>query len=160
MCNSNGVILNPACIVKRNNRNAGFTFSVKFIPSSKFANIKFFSFCSDISTTPFPLCVQSCAAFYFNISAFAILSILFENECSLLWDFFSGIPYRFNNLLDRKFITSFVSEFLQVFTVDHSLNLSTAICICTSPCKILLRKFPVKSINDSWPGLVTFSNFP
>ena len=50
---------------------------------------------------------------------------------------FSGIPYKLK-LLDKKFITSFVSEILQIFTVGHLLNLSIAIKICVSPFNCLL----------------------
>ena len=72
---------------------------------------------------------------------------------------FSGIPYKVK-LFDKNCITSFVSEVLQIFTVGHLLNLSTAINICTSPWMFLLCSFPVKSICNSCLGSVSFSNFP
>ena len=44
---------------------------------------------------------------------------------------FSVIPYKLK-LFDKSCVTSFVFEVLQIFTVGHLLNLSTAISICTS----------------------------
>ena len=87
------------------------------------------------------------AVFYFNISTFAKMFIVFRNETPTLSDFiFSGIPYKLK-LLVRKFFTSFVSEVLQIFTVGQLLNLSTAIRNCTSLCKFLSCIFPVKSMS-------------
>ena len=64
---------------------------------------------------------------------------------------FSGIPYILK-LLDRKFVTSFVSEVLQNVAVGHLLNLSIAISICISPLNFLLCSFPVKSNCIFCPG--------
>ena len=72
----------------------------------------------------------------FSISMFRLLQnsrYSFEIKAPPLSDFiFSGIPYKLK-LVDKNCITSFVYEVLQIFTVGHLLNLSTAISICTSP---------------------------
>ena len=105
-----------------------------------------FSDCIELSTTPFPVCILR---LQYSISIFRFLqNFLYTLEIIAppLSDFiFSGIPYKVKILI-RKLISSFVSEVLQVSTVGHLLNLSTAISICTSPCKFLLCNFPVKSI--------------
>ena len=159
-CSSNGVNFNPVCIVNRITCSALFTLSVKLIPSSKFAIIKIFNVCIALSTTPFPVCTRGVQ---YSISIFRFLQnsrYSFETNAPPLSDLiFSGIPYKLK-LLGRKFVTSLVSAVLHIFTVGHLLNLSTAISICTSPCIFSLCNFPVKSICNSWPGSVRFSNFP
>ena len=70
-----------------------------------------------------------------------------------------SIAYKLK-LQDKKDITSFVSEVLQIFEVGHLLNLSTAMSLCVSLYSFLLRNFPVNSICVSCPGSDNFSNFP
>ena len=69
-CNSNGVSFYPVCIVKRITRSAQFTPSVRYIPPSSFAIIKFFSVCIDFSTTPFPVSIRGVQ---YSISMFRFL---------------------------------------------------------------------------------------
>ena len=71
---------------------------------------------------------------------------------------FFGIPYKLK-LFVRKFMTSFVSAVLHIFTVGHLLKRSTAIKISTSQFIRLFCSFSVKSICISWPGSVSFFNF-
>ena len=130
--------------MKRITRNDQFTLSVKLFPSSRFAIIKFFNVCIDHLKTPFPVCIL---VVQYSLSILGFLKSClssFEMNAALLSDFFSGIPYKLKLL--RKLITTFVSEVLQIFTVGHLLNLSTAISNCSSPCKDLISNFPVKSI--------------
>ena len=114
-------------------RNARFTLSVK-LPSSKFVVIRLFNvfialFCRSVS------CIHSgCAVFYFTISVFADFSIPFGNGCSSFIEFRIYGYCMQKKLLTRKFIISLVSAVLEIFTVGHLLNLSTAICISTSSC--------------------------
>ena len=141
--------------------NARFTLSVRLMLSPIFAIIKFFSVCNALSTVPFLfLCIRGVQ---YSNSIFRFLQnsrYSLETNAPPLSDLiFSGIPYKLK-LLDRKFMTSFVSADLQIFTVGHLLNLSIAISICTSPFVFLLFSFPVKSICISWPGSVNFSSFP
>ena len=98
--------------------------------------------CIALSTTPFPVCIRRVQA---SISKFRLLQnfrFSFEMNAPPLSDFISsGIPYRLK-LLYRKFITSFVSEVLQIFAVGHLLNLSIAIKTCVSPfnfCCVISR---------------------
>ena len=72
---------------------------------------------------------------------------------------FSGITYKLK-LLDKKFVTSFVSEVLQIFAVGHLLILSTGLSICVSPLRFLLCSFPVTSICVFCPCSDSFSSFP
>ena len=127
--------------------------------SSLFAIIKFFSVCIALFTVPFPVFIRGVQ---YSISIFRFLQnfrySLQTNAPPLSDLIFSGIPYKLK-LLDRKFLTSFVSADLQIFTVGILLNLSIAISICASPFIFLLCNFPVKSICISWPGSVNFSRF-
>ena len=158
-CSSNGVFFSPVCIVNRITFNALFTLSVRLFPSSILANTRFFIVCIALSTVPFPVCIlggQYC------ISMFrALQNSLYSVEVNApLSDLiFSGMPYKLN-WFDRKLITSFVSDVLQIFAVGHLLNRSIAINICGSPFRFLLCNFPVKSICISCPGSDNFSNFP
>ena len=142
---SNSVTFNPLCIVKRITPNARFTFSVNFCPSSRFAIIKHFNVCIDLSTTSFPVCILGSQ---YSISIIRFLqNCLYSLELNAppLSDFiFSRIPYKLKRLV-WKLITSFISEVVQVFTVGHLLNLSTAFRICTLPRTFLLCKNPVNS---------------
>ena len=87
LCNSDGGFVIAVCILTRNTRSDGFTISVRFIPSSKFAIIRFFSVCIDLSTTPFPGMRSGCAVFFFTISAFAEEPMFCGNKCSLFVGF-------------------------------------------------------------------------
>ena len=125
-----------------------------------FAIIKFLIVCIALSTTPFPVCIRGVQ---YSICMFRLLQNFrysFDMNAPPLSDLiFSGIPNKLK-LLDKKFITSFVSDVLQIFAVGHLLNLSTAIKICVSPFNFLLCNFPVKSICNSCPGSDNFSSFP
>ena len=132
-CSSNGVFFSPVCIVNRITFNALFTLSVILFPSSILANTRFFIVCIALSTVPFPVCIlggQYC------ISMFrALQNSLYSVEVNAppLSDLiFPGMPYKLN-WFDRKLITSFVSDVLQIFAVGHLLNRSIAINICGSP---------------------------
>ena len=125
----------PVCIVKRITRSARFTLSVRQSPSSTFAIIRFLIVWVALFTTPFPVCIRGV---HHSISIFRFLQncwYTFEINAPVLSDLiFSGILYKLK-LVDRKFITSFVSDVLQIFAVGHLLNLSIAISICVSPLK-------------------------
>ena len=134
------------CFVKRITRNARFIFWVRFFPSSRFVIIRFFRICIDLSTTPFPVCILGVQ--YSGSMLRSLQNCLYSFEIKdppLSDSCFLGIPYRIK-LLVKKFITSFASHVLQIFTVGHLLNLSTATGICISLFKFLLCYFPVKSI--------------
>ena len=128
-CSSNGVFFSPVCIVNRINLNALFTLSVKLLPSSMLANIKFFIVCIALSTVPFPVCIrggQYCISIFRDLQKF-LYSV--EMNAPPLSDLIiSGTPYRLN-WFDRKPMTSLVSDVLQIFAVGHLLNRTIAICI-------------------------------
>ena len=71
--------------------------------------------------------------FYFPV--FAEFTIFFSDKGSdpLSDLIFSGVPYNLK-LLDENCVTLFVSEVLQIFTIGHLLNLSTALAF------VLLRE--------------------
>ena len=115
--------------------------SFNSIPSSRLVSINFFKVCIARSTAPFPVCNRGVQ---YSISIFRLLQnslYSFEIKAPSLSDLiFSGIPYRLK-LFIRKFMTSFVSAVLQVFTVGQLLKRSIAIKICTSPFIFLLWSF-------------------
>ena len=82
-CSSNGVNFNPVCIVNRITCNALFTLSVRLIPSSKFAIIKFFNVCIALSTTPFPVCTRGCNIQFQYFGSCKILGILLKQTLLL-----------------------------------------------------------------------------
>ena len=135
------LVLRCVCMVNRITRDARFTLSVRLMPSSKFAMIRFFNVCVAISTAPYPVCTQGVQ---YSISILRFLQISrysFETKVPPLSALiFSEIPYKLK-LLDKNIMTSLVSAGLRFFTVGHLLNLSTAISICTSPCMCVLCIF-------------------
>ena len=79
-----------------------YTFGY-FSPSSRFAIIKLYNVCTDLSTTPFPVSILDVQSSISISSVFAKMFIFFRNNRYPLSDFiFSGIPYKLK-LLVRNF---------------------------------------------------------
>ena len=127
--------------------------------SSKFAIVKFFSVCIARSTAPVPVCILGVLYSVSIISCCKILCILSIQTPPLSVCIFSGNQYRLKFCF-KKFSTSLVFDDLQIFAVDHLLNLSIAINIWYSPFNFLLFKLPEKSIWISCPGSVNVFSFP
>ena len=119
--------------------NALFTLSVRHGLSSRLDINRFFIVCIAGSTAPVPVCnlrvlysilifrdLQK-SIYSFDMNA-PLLSVLI----------FSWSPYKLKFWLS-KFSTSFVSDYLQIFTVGHLLNLSTGIISWYSPYNFLFQ---------------------
>ena len=98
------------------------------------------------STAPVPVCSLGVLYSFPMFRDLQISLYSFEMNSPPLPDLiFSGSPYELKFWF-KKFSTSFVSDDLQIFTVGHLLNLSTAISSWYSPFSFLLFSFPKKSI--------------
>ena len=145
-CSSTGgVIFSSVCTCSCITRIARITCLDRLILTSKILKIDLLSVLLIFLLLRFPY-VFGEYSILFGRSVFTNDPESFGKECSPMSNkTISGIPCRLKSL-GREFITSLVSDLLHFFTDGHSVNLSAAMSICTSPCNYLLCSFPVNSI--------------